>query len=171
MISAPRDIFGPNVFQIFVHELGMNRVSKILEVTPATIRRWMRGTTPVPRMAVLALYWETRYGRSLIESDMVNEIRLLYQRNRLLLDQFRKAKDMVTGLRSLHAGTANEPIFEELIEFHEIENFQTQFGAPRSREHSSPVASHQASTVSGVSTKPEANPHQAVPTIKKTAAA
>lgn len=171
MISAPKDIFGPNAFQMFVHELGMTRVSKILEVTPATIRRWMRGTTSVPRMAVLALYWETQYGRSLIESEMVNEIRLLYQRNRILQEQFTRAKDMVTGLRRLHAGTANEPLFEELIEGHETENFQTQFGAPGSREHLASVAAHQTSAVARVSAQLEADSPQAVPAIKKAAAA
>lgn len=171
MISAPKDIFGPNAFQMFVHELGMTRVSKILEVTPATIRRWMRGTTQVPRMAVLALYWETQYGRSLIESEMVNEIRLLYQRNRILQEQFTKAKDMVTGLRRLHAGTANEPLYEELIDGHENENFQTQFGALGSREHTSPVSAHQVEALSPVSAKPQAVTAQEFPTLKSAAAA
>lgn len=171
MISAPKDIFGPNAFQMFVHELGMTRVSKILEVTPATIRRWMRGTTQVPRMAVLALYWETQYGRSLIESEMVNEIRLLYQRNRILQEQFTKAKDIVTGLRRLHTGTANEPIFEELIDCHENQEIQTQFGAARSREHFAAAPVHSRATGPEVQTKPETDSNQAVPPIKTAAAA
>ncbi len=171
MISAPKDIFGPNAFEMFVHELGMARVSTILEVTPATVRRWMRGTTAVPRMAVLALYWETQYGRSLIESEMVNEIRLLYQRNRILQEQFTRAKDIVTGLRRLHAGTANEPIFEELIDCHENEEIQAQFGAPRSRKHTASTPAHPRATEPESQTLTQARTPERDTPLQKAAAA
>ena len=48
------------------------------------------------------------------DTDQVNEIRLLYRRVKILEDQYTRAKEIVTGLRRLHAGTANEPVFEEL---------------------------------------------------------
>ncbi|MFO1246005.1 MAG: hypothetical protein U1E71_12620 [Ramlibacter sp.] len=114
MIAAPKNIAGPNLFRLFVDELGREKVCELLEVHETTLRRWLRGTTPVPRMAVLALFWETRYGLSLIDTDQVNEIRLLYRRVKILEDQYTRAKEIVTGLRRLHAGTANEPVFEEL---------------------------------------------------------
>lgn len=170
MISAPKDIFGPGVFDLFVAELGMKRVCKILDVRSATVQRWIRGTTPVPKMAVLALYWETQYGRSLIESEMVNEIRLLYFRNTLLQEQFTKAKDMVAGLRRLHTGTANEPLFEELTDGHENENFQSQFVTLGSIEHSSPLPAHQADQPK-LSAQPQTDKGQAVTTAKKAATA
>lgn len=119
MISAPKDIWGINVFKIFVHELGMVRTCKILDVPEAKVRRWLRNTGvadkhPVPRMAVLALYWETQYGKMLVDSDQVNEIRLLYSRIHVLEAQFSKARDIVAGLRRIHTGTANEAYFDDL---------------------------------------------------------
>jgi hypothetical protein len=68
-------------------------------------------------MAVLALFWESRYGRSLIDTDQVNEIRILYRRIHHLEAQYVKAKEIVTGLRRLHTGTANEAYFDDLIPF------------------------------------------------------
>lgn len=78
-------------------------------------------------MAVLALYWETQYGKALIDSDQVNEIRLLYSRIHLLEAQFSKARDIVIGLRRMHTDTANEAYFEELPA---IANFELDTYAP-----------------------------------------
>jgi hypothetical protein len=111
---APRNIYGPNVFHAFVHELGGPKsVSRFLGVTERTVWRWLSEGN-VPRAAVLALYWETQYGRSQIFTDQVNEIRELYRRVCLLQEQYTRAKDIVAGLRKLQTGGANEPIFEEL---------------------------------------------------------
>jgi hypothetical protein len=111
---APRDIYGPNAFREFVHELGgAKSVAKYLEVTERTVLRWLSEGN-VPRAAVLALYWETQYGRAQIFTDQVNEIRALYARVHLLQDQYTRAKDIVAGVRKLHTGGANEPIFEEM---------------------------------------------------------
>ncbi|TAM39155.1 MAG: hypothetical protein EPN61_12905 [Burkholderiaceae bacterium] len=116
MFSAPRDIYGPNAFRLFVDELGgIKRVCQFLKVNERTVKRWL-SVDRVPRAAVLALYWETKYGRSQIFSEQVEEIRLLYRRVCLLQEQYTRAKDIITGLRKLHTGTANEPFFEELEE-------------------------------------------------------
>jgi hypothetical protein len=111
---APRTIYGPNAFREFVYQLGGPKsVSKYLEVTERTVWRWLSEGN-APRAAVLALYWETQYGRAQIFTEQVNEIRALYGRVRLLQDQYTRAKDIVAGLRKLHTGGANEPIFEEM---------------------------------------------------------
>jgi hypothetical protein len=128
MISAPKDISGPNLFKIFLDELGLPRVCRILGVHETTVHRWKRGATPVPKMAVLALYWETQYGRSMIETGLTNEIRVLYRRVRILEDQYIRAKDIITGLRRLHTGTANEPVFQELDDCYAKEGIQAQLG-------------------------------------------
>lgn len=113
---APKNIYGPNLLRMFIDELGgVQRVCKHLGVTERTVNRWLSEGRP-PRAAVLALYWESKYGRGHIFSDQVNEIRLLYRQVCVLRDQYQKAKDIVTGLRALHAGSANEPVFEELPE-------------------------------------------------------
>lgn len=120
MISAPKNVRGPNLFRMFVHELGGPRkVAKFLDVTERTVWRWLAEES-APKMAVLALYWETSYGKSLIDTDQVNEIRLLYQYVNLLQSQFTRAKDIVTGLRKLHAGSSNEAVFDELPSFEKL---------------------------------------------------
>ena len=120
MFRAPKDIYGVNLLQAFVHELGgPKHVAKFLHVTERTVWRWL-STGKVPRATVLALYWETQYGRSQIFTDQVNEIRLLYRRVCLLQEQFDRAKSIVAGLRKLHAGSANEAIFEEMASFAEL---------------------------------------------------
>lgn len=120
MISAPKDIFSPDIFRLFVHELGRKRICEICDIQKLTLERWLKGTSPIPKMAMRAVYWETQYGKSLIETDQVNEIRLLYRRVCILQEQFQRAKDIVTGLRRLQSGTANEAIFEELASFPEL---------------------------------------------------
>lgn len=114
---APRDIYGSECFRIFVDELGGPKaVTKYLGVHENTMRRWL-STGRVPRAAVLALFWESKYGRSHIYTDQVNEIRLLYRQVCLLREQFQRAKDLVTGLRAMDSGSANEPLFEDLPDF------------------------------------------------------
>ena len=114
MISAPKGILRPGVLKIFVSEFGgPKQVAKFLDVSERTVWRWL-ATGKVPRAIILALYWETQYGKSLIDSDQVNEIRLLYRNVSILQEQYQRAKDIVTGLRRLNAGTANEAYFEEL---------------------------------------------------------
>lgn len=116
MIAAPKNIYGPNMFKIFVHELGGPKlVCKFLDVAERTVWRWLAEES-APKMAVLALFWETKYGKSLVNTDQVNEIRQLYLRIRILESQYTRAKDIVAGLRRLHTGTANEAYFDELID-------------------------------------------------------
>jgi len=111
---APSSVSGSNLMRMLIDELGgPKRVCKYLDVTERTVWRWMAGA-PVPRASVLALYWESKYGRSQIFTDQVNEIRLLYRQICILQEQYQKAKDIVTGLRAMHAGSANEPLFEDL---------------------------------------------------------
>jgi hypothetical protein len=113
--SAPRKIYGPNLFG------GPARAAELLDVTEETVKRWMLGATlapkdcvKVPRAAVLALYWETQYGRSQMSADLINEIQLLRLHIKIVEGNYKKAQDMLSGLRRIHAGTANEPYFEEL---------------------------------------------------------
>lgn len=114
---APTSIYGPECLRMFMDELGGPKaVHKYLGVSERTVFHWL-STGRVPRAAVLALFWESQYGRSQIFTDQVNEIRLLYREVCLLREQFQRAKDIITGLRAMHAGSANEPLFEELPDF------------------------------------------------------
>lgn len=114
---APNDIWGGNLFKIFAEQVGNPaRVAQLLHVTEHTVKKWMSDNSKVPRAAVLALYWETQYGRGQMQADLLNEMQLLRLHIKLVEAQFTKAKTIVAGLRRLHTGTANEAYFDELGE-------------------------------------------------------
>ncbi len=114
MFKAPSDIYGINLFRLFMDEFGgPTKVHKYLGVSERTVWNWL-SKGKVPRTAVLALFWESKYGHSQIFTDQVNEIRWLYRRVCLLQEQYTKAKDIVSGLKRLNYGSENEPVFDEL---------------------------------------------------------
>lgn len=117
MISAPKEIFSTEFFRLMVHEMTMERTTKLLGVHETTVRRWLREAVPVPRVVFLALFWESRWGRSIIDCDHLAELNLMRQRIRILETQVVKAKDIITGLRAMQYGTANEPLFDDLRDF------------------------------------------------------
>ena len=77
MITAQRDLGGPNDFRLMVDELGRAFVIRHLAISRQQLAAWLSPTARVPRASVLALYWETRWGRGLIDSDRQNELDLL----------------------------------------------------------------------------------------------
>lgn len=112
--SAPKNISGGNLFALFMDECGgMAKVAAFLHVSERTVKRWVEKGN-APRAAVLALFWETNYGRSQLFTSQVNEIRLMCRRIDILEQQYIKAKDIVTGLRQIQGDTANEAFFDEL---------------------------------------------------------
>lgn len=116
MITAPKDIFSIEFFETMLHELTMKRVTELLDVHERTIYQWL-ANEKAPKTAMRALFWESRWGRSVIDCDHQTEIDLLRQRIGILERQVVKAKDIITGLRSMHYGTANEPLFDDLRDF------------------------------------------------------
>lgn len=60
MITAPKEIFSTEFFGLMVHEMTMERTTKLLGVHETTVRRWLRGAVPAPRAVFLALFWESR---------------------------------------------------------------------------------------------------------------
>ena len=117
MFSKPKDIYDIEFFKIMLHELTFKRVQKILGVHERTIYTWLKKER-VPRMAMLALFWESSYGRSLVDSSNQYEIHLLNVRIQILEGQIVKAKHIITGLRKFTMGGANEPLFDDLSNFY-----------------------------------------------------
>lgn len=112
--SAPKSIYGGNLFAIFMAECGgIAKVAAFLQVSERTIKNWV-AKDKAPRAAVLALYWETNYGRSQLFTSQVNEIRLMSHRIGILEKQYIRAKDIIRGLRQIQGDTANEAFFDEL---------------------------------------------------------
>lgn len=113
MITAPKDIHSVAFFEVMLHELTMPRVLSILGVTERTVYYWL-SKERVPKAAMHALFWESRYGRSVIDSDHDFEINLMRQQIRILNEQLIKAKHIITGLRQMQYGSANEPLWDDL---------------------------------------------------------
>lgn len=96
------------------------KIARYLDVSPSTLARW-RAAEGAPRAAHLALYWESKWGRSQIYCNQVNEIRLLYGQVQMLERQLERCARIVAGLRSMcKTDTANEPIFEDASAFAEF---------------------------------------------------
>lgn len=144
MISAPRDVHNVEFFRIVVHELSLSVASEILGVSQRTIQRWL-ANEEVPKYAALALFWESRYGRSIIDSDHQYEVHLMSVRIRILEQQLVKAKDIITGLRKMSYGTANEPVFDDLREFEVTSQDAQTYPPPSFRTHRTPRPSQKRS--------------------------
>lgn len=63
MLKPPK-VGGAEQLRLFVDELGMDWACKVIATHPTTMRRWLRGATPVPVAVLMALYWLTTYGYS-----------------------------------------------------------------------------------------------------------
>lgn len=135
MLRAPKDIVGEELFKLFVEELGTKRVLKLLRVHPKTLYRWVSGRAKVPQMAVLALYWETQYGRGLIDTDHINQINLYHGQMQLMQRQLVKMKHIISGLRQMHGETANEALYDDLGAIDAFTKTLACFPAQRVSDH------------------------------------
>lgn len=115
MFRAPRPAHLPHIESI-LNDLGqpVQAVAKHLDIDPSTLRRY-RATGQAPRTVMLALFWETSWGRSQTDTEAINNARMLYQANMMLERRNAKLlkrielleKELVQG----HAA-ANMPFFE-----------------------------------------------------------
>lgn len=114
MIKAPNDMWGLNAFEANLTHIGINYASKLLGTTPSTIKRWIK-TDSVPRYAVLVTFWESRYGRSMIDAHNHWELCHLGRKVCEYETELLKAKRVINALREQgDFDTANDPMFENL---------------------------------------------------------
>lgn len=95
-----------------IFERDLNKVAKFLGVTPATLKRW-KSAGHAPRAAMLALFYESRWGYSLMYTTAFNaetvarqEVDSLKRKNAALL--VRIARLEATG----DFGAANAPLMK-----------------------------------------------------------
>jgi hypothetical protein len=120
MISADKALGGSEHFRMFVDELGRAFVRSHLGISRQKLTALLAPKAVVPRAYVFALYWESDYGRSVIDSARHHELCLLRQlvqchentiaglsvRIQLLLDEVRQK-----GARGGLPHSANERWF------------------------------------------------------------
>lgn len=101
-----------------IQNLGqpVDALAKFLDISPQTMRRYIR-EGQAPRPVMLALYWETDWGRSAVACDAVNWGRMQYMQNVMLQRQVTELRAEVERLRSIlekqTAGAANAPFYFE----------------------------------------------------------
>lgn len=90
-------------------------VARALDVSTATVRRWLAADS-APRMALLTLFWVTRWGRSQVDAKAVNDAREA-------LGMVKCLEGEATGLRARIAyleavarfDSANEPLYSSSL--------------------------------------------------------
>lgn len=107
--DAPRKL--PPFSVLFAH-LGRpaSAVAEHLEVTPRTVARWHASDT-APRAVLLAIFWETKYGRGAVECRAVNDARHAAGLAQCHLDTARSQLRALTHVLALaEFGSANSPL-------------------------------------------------------------
>lgn len=107
MLLPPR-LRGPNDLRAIVDAIRFNRSCQLVDVTPTTMRRWLRGATPVPTAPLQALYWLSPFGAS----DAFAAAHYVHQH---LTWRLRTLESIKTGTTSIPAVLpANDPVWNGL---------------------------------------------------------
>jgi len=70
---APRGLPSPQYIFDDLHCIATPaQIAKYLDLTPPTIERYIK-TSNLPRSVHLALFWETKWGRSCVDVDLYND--------------------------------------------------------------------------------------------------
>lgn len=114
-MKAPVPAKLPHLHTI-LDNLGLpdKQVAHFLGVSTSTVKRW-REAGQAPRPVMLALYWETDYGRSAVACDAVNWGRMLHMQNMALQSQVKTLKQRIAKLEKALADVdkaANMPFYE-----------------------------------------------------------
>lgn len=114
-MKAPVPAKLPHLHTI-LDNLGLpdKQVAHFLGVSTSTVKRW-REAGQAPRPVILALYWETDWGRSAVACDAVNWGRMLHMQNMALQSQVKTLKQRIAKLEKALADVdkaANMPFYE-----------------------------------------------------------
>jgi hypothetical protein len=93
-----------------------------LDVSASTVRRWL-SAGDAPRAVALALFWETRWGLSIIDCEAVNQARMQEGMNATLKRENATLRTRIARLEALGNGfgAANEP-FSAVVNLNFLSN-------------------------------------------------
>lgn len=87
------------------------QVARHLGVTHRTLQRWV-AAGDAPRSALLAMYWESRWGRSAMDAQLVNDARIAHGLVSSLQSENATLRARIARLERLGGfGSANGPMF------------------------------------------------------------
>ena len=115
MFKAPAPAKLPHLHTI-LDNIGLpdNQVAHFLGVSPNSVKRW-RKLGQAPRPVMLALFWESAWGRSTANCDAVNWGRLQFQENVMLKRKLASLQRKIERLEAALAESdqaANSPFYE-----------------------------------------------------------
>jgi len=90
------------------------QISSYLGISVRTLERY-RNTGHAPRAVQMALFWETKWGRSLANADAMNEAMYMRGVAQTLTDQLAESRKQIAVLERTIAQTsyaANSPIYK-----------------------------------------------------------
>lgn len=106
---APRSL--PQ-WQLMIDDLGnppARRVAQVLGIGERSVYRYT-ALGYAPRCPSLALFWLTRWGRSAVDAQAVNDAQLAVSYVRCLADEIHRLQNNVRHLSALSMGSANSPL-------------------------------------------------------------
>lgn len=112
MISFDRKVGGLDHFKIMVDLFGRQRTCEFLDIHRTTLDRILTGKSKLPRAYLIALYWETPWGRSIVDTANHYALYLANQRVETLEKVNRQLEDSIKTLvaEASHI-SANTPIY------------------------------------------------------------
>lgn len=85
-------------------------IGRHLGVSALTVRRWIKAEQ-APRAAMLALFWETRWGLSALDAQADNLVRTHVGLNNALRSENATLRRRIERLEALSYGAANAPTY------------------------------------------------------------
>ena len=85
-------------------------IGRHLGVSALTVRRWIKAEQ-APRAAMLALFWETRWGLSALDAQANNLVRMHVGLNNALRSENATLRRRIERLEALSYGAANAPTY------------------------------------------------------------
>ena len=109
MFRAPRAL---PPFSVLLSDVpgGVREVAKYLGVTERAVWRW-KAADAAPRAAMLALFWESRWGRSQFSADTYNEAKVHRELAQSLARENAQLHNLIAALEQVTPDTANQPIY------------------------------------------------------------
>lgn len=114
MFRAPNKAGLPS-FQTMLQDLPATpaQVARHLDLTPRTLQRYL-AEAQAPRAVMLALFWETKWGRQWADAEAANWGALYFQRAAIMERQNVALRRQITALETALAeshGAANSPVW------------------------------------------------------------
>lgn len=112
MFKAPKHIHNLQLLLADLPTQDDARIAAHLGLAPETVRRY-RLTNRAPRPVALALFWETRWGRSVLDVDQVNADRMRQNALAAARQELATLRGQVQRLAPLaRLGSANEALYD-----------------------------------------------------------